>query len=48
MSKKEIKETIFRINPKTVYPVHTENPSLFSKFYDKVVIPKKGRKYDLI
>lgn len=47
MSKNELKEAILRINPEAVYPIHTENPELFRRFHDKVIIPNKGRRYAL-
>ncbi|MEM2840789.1 MAG: MBL fold metallo-hydrolase [Candidatus Bathyarchaeia archaeon] len=40
----ELKDMIMRIQPKKVYPIHTEHPELFSKFlsrYVKVEIPRR-------
>lgn len=37
-----------RIEPKTIYPIHTEAPEAFSKEFDNVVLIKKGEKYELI
>jgi len=47
----QLKKAIEDINPKMVFPVHTEHPKLFKKFVGnlqaKIVIPKRDRKYIL-
>ena len=47
----QLKKAIEEINPKMVFPVHTEHPELFKKFIEdlpaKTVIPEKERKYSL-
>ena len=47
----QLKKAIEEINPKMVFPVHTEHPELFKKFIEdlpaKTVIPEKERKYIL-
>jgi ribonuclease J len=40
----EIKEFIQTVQPKTVIPVHTQNPEVFENLHDNVIIPEKGRK----
>jgi len=47
LSRKELTEMIKQINPKAIYPVHTENPALFRKIDKKTVIAKKGKPYRL-
>lgn len=49
-SGKEIEAMVKKINPKVVFPVHTEHPALFKKFdgfQGKVLIPKLGQKYNM-
>ena len=43
----EIREVIEEINPKTVYPIHTEHPEMFKEFHDNVVIPEKDGRFDM-
>lgn len=47
----QIQEIMERIKPKNVFPIHTEYPNLFSKFIskfsEKVILPKKGVKYNM-
>jgi ribonuclease J len=44
----EIKRLIKEINPKKLFPVHTEQPDLFSELKGMdIVIPEKGREYIL-
>jgi len=45
MSKNELKKAIEYICPRKVFPVHTENPRLFKRFFDHVVPPEKGKRY---
>ena len=47
MNKQELTEMIGRINPKRIFPVHTENPGLFEKVSKKTVIPSRGKRYTL-
>jgi ribonuclease J len=47
MSRKELMEMVQRINPKKVFPVHTENPAFFKKTKKKIVIIEKGKTYRL-
>jgi hypothetical protein len=35
------------VNPKTVYPIHTEHPELFKKLSMKSVIVEEGATYTL-
>ena len=44
----EIKRLIKEINPKALFPVHTEKPELFSELKGMdIVIPEKGREYQI-
>jgi Predicted hydrolase of the metallo-beta-lactamase superfamily len=43
LSYDEIKEFIETVQPKTVIPVHTQNPEVFKNLHDNVIIPEKGR-----
>ena len=43
----ELLEIIRKINPKKLYPVHTEHPEIFAKYFDNVVIVEKNRKFDI-
>jgi len=45
MSRKELTEAIKTINPRKAFPVHTENPQLFKRFFDYAVPPEKGKSY---
>jgi len=47
MSRKELTRAIRTMNPERVFPVHTENPQLFKRFFDHVVPPEKGYRYML-
>lgn len=45
----EIKQVITKIAPKTLFPVHTEHPELYSKFVSditRVQLPQKNRRYE--
>ena len=45
----EIKQAITKIAPKTLFPIHTEHPSLYSKFVSdvtKVQLPQRNRRYE--
>jgi ribonuclease J len=47
LNRKELMEMIKQINPKKLFPVHTENPASFKKTKRKTVIIEKGRTYRL-
>ncbi|MFQ6052742.1 MAG: MBL fold metallo-hydrolase [Candidatus Bathyarchaeia archaeon] len=47
MSRRELTEAIRTMNPKRIFPVHTENPELFTKIFDGATIPEKGKRYML-
>jgi ribonuclease J len=47
MKRQELMEMIERINPKKVFPVHTENPAFFKKTKKKTVVIEKGKTYTL-
>ena len=45
----ELKQAITRINPKTLFPIHTEHPELYSKFISdvtKVQLPQRNKRYE--
>ena len=43
----EIKEFIETVQPKTVIPIHTQNPEVFENLHDNVIIPEKGTEITL-
>jgi len=43
----DLKELIQTINPKIIYPIHTEHPEMFKNFSTKVEIVKEGKMYKL-
>jgi len=43
----EVGAIVKEINPKSVFPVHTEHPELFSGYSKRAVIPKIGAEYRL-
>lgn len=45
MSPKELGEAIEQVNPKTLYPVHTEDPERFKKIMENTVSPVIGERY---
>jgi ribonuclease J len=47
ISRKELGEALNRIKPKKVYPIHTENPELFKKYYKEIIIPVKNSCYKI-
>ncbi len=44
-SREEIFQVIDEINPKKVFPVHTEEPGLFKAKAKRVVMPEKEKEY---
>ncbi|TRZ53672.1 MAG: MBL fold metallo-hydrolase [Dehalococcoidia bacterium] len=42
MYEEDIKRLVSEINPKTVVPIHTEHPELFTQWAKNVLIPKPG------
>jgi ribonuclease J len=46
-SRSELEDMVRRIRPKTVIPVHTENPQMFLGLASRVEIPEVGRPIDL-
>jgi len=38
---------IREINPKKLFPVHTEHPEMFKEFFDNVDVVEKGREYEI-
>jgi ribonuclease J len=47
MSREELVDAIARINPKKVFPVHTEHPEMFHKYLTGTVQPAMGETYHL-
>jgi len=47
LSRRELTEAIEAVNPRRLFPVHTENPQLFKRFFDYAVQPEKGKRYML-
>jgi len=47
LSRNELTEMIGRINPRKLFPIHTENPALFKKTKKDTVIIRKGKPYRL-
>lgn len=46
----ELKATIERIEPRKLFPIHTEYPGLYAKYMSdvaKIELPSKGRRYEL-
>jgi len=47
MSREELKEAIGRVNPGKLFPVHTENPQMFTRVHERAVLPVLGKIYEL-
>ena len=47
LNRKELMEMIKQIDPKKVFPIHTENPAFFKKTKKKTVIIEKGKTYKI-
>ncbi|KON30018.1 hypothetical protein AC482_04915, partial [miscellaneous Crenarchaeota group-15 archaeon DG-45] len=47
MSRGELTEAIEAIGPRRLFPVHTENPELFTRHFDYAVPPELGKRYML-
>jgi len=45
MSRRELVKAIKDINPKRLFPVHSENPQLFRQHFDFAEEPEKGKRY---
>ncbi|HHQ44721.1 MAG TPA: MBL fold metallo-hydrolase [Candidatus Altiarchaeales archaeon] len=41
-SKKDLEDTIKKIKPDVLIPIHTQNPEEFKKIHENVMIPKEG------
>ncbi len=44
LDKRQLTELISYIKPKKIFPIHTENPRLFSRINKNVQLPKHGKK----
>jgi len=40
----DLMETVKKINPKIVIPIHTEKPETFKEVHKNVIIPREGKK----
>jgi mRNA degradation ribonuclease J1/J2 len=47
MSRTDLRETLNKIKPGTVFPVHTQGANKFSEIYSLVTPPEKGKKYQI-
>jgi ribonuclease J len=47
MSTIELKQAINKINPRKLFPIHTEGPEKFKQIYNNVLIQEIGRKYNI-
>jgi len=47
IGRKELIETINRIKPRKIFPIHTENPAMFDDYYSNVIKPELGKNYSL-
>ena len=47
LSKGQLIALIDEINPKKVFPIHTENQRLFKKLFDQIQMVEYGRKYSI-
>jgi ribonuclease J len=45
MGRTELEEAIRAIDPRKLFPVHTENPQMFKSFFHNSVPPMKGETY---
>jgi ribonuclease J len=45
LSRQELSEAIEKINPKKLFPVHTENPNMFIEFHNQTISPILGDQY---
>lgn len=47
MNGTDLKELIERINPKTLFPIHTEHPGMFRQLSARTKMVREGKKYDI-
>ncbi len=45
LDKRQLAELISHIKPKKIFPIHTENPRLFSRINKNVQLPKHGKRF---
>ncbi|MBT6604712.1 hypothetical protein HOB36_06460 [Candidatus Bathyarchaeota archaeon] len=38
----EVKETMEKINPKMIIPIHTDKPDHLKQYFDTITLPKYG------
>ncbi|MEE8359115.1 MAG: MBL fold metallo-hydrolase RNA specificity domain-containing protein, partial [Candidatus Hydrothermarchaeales archaeon] len=46
-SKDEIFEVLKKIDPKRIFPIHTEYPKMFKDVFSNVQLVEKGKKYEI-
>jgi ribonuclease J len=47
IGKTELMSVIKRINPKILFPVHTEHPEMFQDLVSGVLLPQKNHEYQI-
>jgi ribonuclease J len=47
ISRGELSDAVARINPRRLFPVHTEHPKIFKEIHGGTVLPEKGKTYSL-
>jgi ribonuclease J len=47
LNKYELTDMITRMNPKIIFPIHTENPRLFKKKFNNTIIIRKQKPYSI-
>jgi ribonuclease J len=47
LNKNELTDMITRMNPKIIFPIHTENPRLFKKKFNNTIIIRKQKPYSI-
>jgi ribonuclease J len=48
ISRGELAEAVARVNPRRLFPVHTEHPEMFREMHGGTVLPEKGKNYSLL
>jgi ribonuclease J len=48
MNKEQLVEMVKEINPKQVFPVHTENQELFKSYCNNIQLVERGKEYKLV
>jgi len=48
ISRGELAEAVTRVNPRRLFPVHTEHSEMFREMHRGTVLPEKGKNYSLL